>query len=63
MTIEEIKVRQIANQHLISPVDKLTALRDLCGVQAQFMANAIHSLRIRSSDFDEKTVREGLVKN
>lgn len=63
MTIEEIKVRQIANQYLINPADKLTVLRDLCGVQAQFMANAIHSLRIRSSDFDEKTVRDGLVKN
>ena len=63
MTIEEIKVRQMANQHLLSPADKLTVLHDLCGVQAQFMSNALHSLRIRCKDFDEKTIREGIVKN
>ena len=63
MTIEEITIRQLANQHLLSPSDKLTVLHDLCGVQAQFMTNAIHSLRIRCGDFDEETVRDGLVKN
>ena len=63
MTIEEIKIRQLANQHLLSHSDKMRVLRDLCGVQAQFMANAIHSLRIRCNDFDEETVRDGLVKN
>lgn len=63
MTAEELKIRQLTNQHLIHKTDKLTVVRDLCGVQAQFMANALHSLRIRCNNFDEKTVSDGLVKN
>lgn len=63
MTIEELKIRQLTNQHLLSPVDKVTVLHDLCGVQAQFMANAMNALKIRCSDFHEDTVKEGLIKN
>lgn len=63
MTIEELKIRQLTNQHLLSPVDKVTVLHDLCGVQAQFMANAMHALKIRCSDFQEDTVKDGLIKN
>ena len=60
MTIEEIKIRQMANQHLLQPTDKMTVLHDLCGVQAQFMVNAMHSLKIRCSDYNEDTVKNGL---
>ena len=63
MTAEEIKIRQLTNQYLITPSDKMTVIRDLCGVQAQFMPNAMHSLKIRCSDYDEETVSNGLVKN
>ncbi len=63
MTLEELKIRQMTNQYLLSPSDKLTVARDLCGVLAQFMTNALHSLKIRCNDFDERTVPEGLVKN
>ena len=63
MTAEELKIRQLTNQHLLDPADKMTVVRDLCGVQAQFFPNAMHSLRIRCSDFDENTVADGLVKN
>ena len=63
MTLEELKIRQLTNQYLITPADKLTVVRDLCGVQAQFMTNALHSLKIRCDDFDERTAAEGLVKN
>lgn len=63
MTKEEIKLRQVTNQYLINPAPKLQVVRDLCGVQAQFMTNALHSLKIRCSDFDEATVQNGLVKN
>jgi hypothetical protein len=44
MTIEELKIRQLTNQHLLDPADKMTVVRDLCGVQAQFFPNAMHSL-------------------
>lgn len=50
MTIEEIKFRRIANQYLTAPADKLTVVRDLCGIQSQFMVNVMHSLKIRCSD-------------
>ena len=60
MNIEELKICQLTNQHLLDPSDKLTVIRDLCGAQAQFFSNAIHSLRIRCNDFDEGTVADGL---
>ena len=63
MTLEELKIRQLTNQHLIDPTDKLTVVRDLCGVQAQFFPNAMHSLKIRSYDYDEQTAADGLVKS
>lgn len=62
MTLEEIKIRRLANQHLISPTDYMSVVRDLCGVQAQFMSNAMHAIKIRSTDFDD-TDTSALVKN
>lgn len=63
MNTEEIKLRRITNQYLITPADKLTVVRDLCGIQSQFMVNTMHSLKIRCSDFSEDTAKNGLVKN
>lgn len=63
MTKEEIKLRQMTNQYLTEPAPKLQVVRDLCGVQAQFMTNALHSLKLRSNDYNEATVADGLVKN
>jgi len=63
MTKDEIKLRQLTNQYLINTAPKLQVVQDLCGVQAQFMTNAMHSLKIRCSDYDEATVADGLVKN
>lgn len=63
MTLDEIRLRRLANQYLLTPADKLTVVRDLCGIQSQFMGNALHSLKIRCRDFDEETVKDGLVKN
>lgn len=63
MKPEEIKIRQMTNQYLLDRGEKLTVVRDLCGIQAQFMVNAMHSLKIRCRDFCEETVAEGLVKN
>lgn len=59
MTVDELKLRQLTGQHLPARTDPLTAARDLCGIQAQFMSNVFHSLRLRCSNTD--TV--GLVKN
>ncbi len=63
MTKEEIKLRQMTGQHLLTPSDKMTVLHDLMGVQAQFMTNAYHSLFIRCHDHDERALKIGLTKN
>lgn len=63
MTLEELKIRQLTNQYLIKKGEKEQVVRDLCGIQSQFLVNAIHSLKIRCEDFDEATVKDGLVKN
>ena len=34
MTMEEIKLRRLAGQHLLAPADTQTVVKDLCGVQA-----------------------------
>lgn len=63
MTLEELKIRQLTNQYLVTKGNKLTVIKDLCGFQAQFLVNAIHSLKLRCSDFNEATLSDGLVKN
>lgn len=32
MKIDELKLRRLAGQHLLSPAGKLAVARDLCGV-------------------------------
>ena len=62
MELEELKIRQLSNQHLLEPVHYLDAVKDLCGMQAQFLSNACHALRIRSHDYEEGQTA-GLVKS
>lgn len=59
MTLEEIKLRRLAGQHLLTPTDTQTVVKDLCGVQAQFLSHALHSLSIRCAEVST----EGLVKS
>ena len=59
MTIDELKLLRLSRQHLLSPVDSLTAASDLCGLQAQFLGNALHALRLRSDRPDTA----GLIKS
>lgn len=47
MTLEEIKLRRLAGQHLTRPADSLAVAADVCGLQAQFLGAACHGLRIR----------------
>jgi len=62
MTTDELKLRRLFGQHLLAPKDARTVLRDLCGMQSQFLSNAFHALRIRSADFDEANPT-GMMKN
>ena len=59
MTLEEIKLHRLAGQHLLQSADTQTVVKDLCGVQAQFLNHALHGLSIRCADVDTA----GLVKS
>lgn len=59
MTAEEIKLRQLAGQYLVYPADTQTVVKDLCGIQSQFLTYALHGLAIRCDQID--TV--GLIKS
>lgn len=48
MTIDQIKLQRLANQHLLQKTDTRRAVSDLCGIQAQFMGHALHGLSLRS---------------
>ena len=59
MTIEEIKLRRLCRQHLLAPADTQTVVKDLCGVQAQFLSHGLHGLSIRTEELNT----DGLVKS
>ena len=48
MATAELLLRRLHAQHLLSP--GLDPAADLCGLQAQFLRNAVHALRIRSRE-------------
>lgn len=50
MQIEEIKLLRLKNQFLLERADAETVLHGLIGLQAQYGAQALHALAIRSTD-------------
>ena len=59
MTLEELKLRRLAGQHLLTPADAQIVVKDLCGVQAQFLSHALHGLSIRCTEVNA----DGLIKS
>ena len=59
MTLEEIKLRRLAGQQLLTPADAQIVVKDLCGVQAQFLSHALHGLSIRCTEVNA----DGLIKS
>ena len=59
MTTEEIRLLRLSRQYLLTPADTQSVIRDLCGVQAQFLSHALHGLSIRCPEVQT----DGLVKN
>ncbi len=49
MNRDELLIRRLSAQHLLSPVPAQDVAQDLCGLQAQFLRNAVHALRIRTN--------------
>ena len=64
MTVADLRQVRLSRQHLTSPTDKRTVVRDLCGLQCQILSNAFHALRTRCAEpLDPDRWGEGLVKN
>lgn len=61
MELDGIRLRRLTKHGLIRPLDRLEAVRRLCGIQAQFTSCAAHALRIRCSDWEAGG--DGLVRN
>lgn len=59
MIFEEVMLRRLAGQHLLAPSDAETVVRDLCGLQAQFLSHALHGLKLRCGTVS----MDGLVKS
>ena len=47
MERDELIAQRLAAQHLLQKCDTQTVVKDLCGVQAQFLSHALHGLSIR----------------
>lgn len=58
MKLEELMLRRLSAQYLTAPADCREVAEGLCGLQAQFLRNAVHALRIRA----DRLSLEGLVK-
>lgn len=64
MTTQDIQQIRLYRQHLTDKADKLKVVQDLNGLQAQFLVNAYHALKIRCSEIiTADNFGEGLVKN
>ena len=50
MEREEIILRRLSAQHLLTKTDTQTVVKDLCGLQAQFLSHTLHGLSIRCDD-------------
>lgn len=59
MTLEELKLRRLSGQHLLTPAPLRTVVKDILGVQAQFLSHALFGLRLRSDSAEPA----GLVKS
>lgn len=58
MQMDELMLRRLQGQQLLTPGESCLVAGDLCGLQAQFLRNAVHALRIRT----ESLSLDGLVK-
>ncbi len=63
MTFDEIRLRRLDAQHLLAAADTQTAVKDLCGIQAQFLNHALHGLHIRCGNVNtERMVKSWTVR-
>ncbi len=52
VTREDIILRRLSGQHLLTAADTKTVIKNLCGVQSQFLSHALHGLSLRCHSVD-----------
>lgn len=62
MDIKTIRSARLRNQFLLSPAPLQQVTQGLCGIQAQFYTHALHALRIRCPETEEKELSDRLAK-
>lgn len=64
MNTDELKQIQLSRQYLTKNASKKTVIRDLCGIQCQFLSNAVHSLVIRcNEEINREFPGDDVIKN
>ena len=63
ISFDELCLRRMIGQFLVENTDAHTAVRALCGFQAQYLSNAMHAMRIRCHDANELQTPVRLCKN
>ena len=58
----ELALARLSNQYLLRTGQRMEALRAMNGFQAQFLSNALHAMRLRSTAYDAAHAADGLAK-
>ena len=58
----ELALARLSNQYLLRAGERMEVLRAMNGLQAQFLSNALHAMRLRSTAYDAAHAADGLVK-
>ena len=58
----ELALARLSNQYLLRVGERMEVLRAMNGLQAQFLSNALHAMRLRSTAYDAAHAADGLVK-
>lgn len=64
MNTTELKQIQLSRQYITNNASKEAVIRDLCGIQCQFLSNAVHSLIIRcNEEINKDRIGDNVIKN
>ena len=58
----ELALARLSNQYLLRTGKRMEVLRAMNGFQAQFLSNALHAMRLRSTAYDAAYAADDIVK-
>ena len=63
MERNELVLLRLSNQYLLRAGERMEVLRAMNGLQAQFLSNALHAMRLRCTAYDTAHAADSLVKS